>query len=355
MASSDADPVGRVLEACGLVLERARLLGSRRPIVVAVSGGADSLCLLDAMVTLLVRAKRRIVVGHVDHMLRPGSLADSEYVRAVAGSYDLTFKVYTVSVSELATHDRRGIEETARIARYRALASADLSPGLPVVATGHTRDDSIETVLLHFLRGTGRRGLGGICDDEVLTIPEIDWPAWPSPRTEVRVIRPLLDLGRADTVAYCEARGIRWLTDVTNADPRFARNRVRGHLLPVLRTYNPSVDKALIRMAETMRDEDSWLHAIASGRLHRLLRAADDGAALDIAGWRRQPLPLQRRMVRLIAASLGHDEIGFEAVERALAVGSGSGPPRAELGGDVTVERRRDTLFFKRSQRKLNE
>src|SRR6185369_17268455 len=115
MVSSDADPVGRILEASGLVLERARLLGSRRPIVVAVSGGADSLCLLDAMMTLLAHAKRRIVVGHVDHCLRPESKRDAEHVREAADRYGVRCEVATVDVPALAASERRGIEEAARV------------------------------------------------------------------------------------------------------------------------------------------------------------------------------------------------------------------------------------------------
>ena len=303
---------------------------------MAVSGGADSLCLLDALVATVARPERRLVVGHVDHRLRATSSHDAEHVRAVAAGYGLRCEVRTIDVAGLAAAEGRGIEEAARLARYRTLRDLLIGPGTPVVATGHTRDDSVETVLLHLLRGSGRAGLGGISEDE-----RFDRDSLPT----LRIVRPLLGVGRADTVAYCDARGIRWLTDETNVDPRFARNRVRAHLLPVLRTYNPAVDQSLLRMARAIRDEDAWLDAVARRRWRRI-GAVDDGATLSLPGWQRQPRAIRRRLVRLIAQSLGVDEVGFEAVERALAVGSEGGPPRAELGGGLSIERRADTVIF---------
>jgi tRNA(Ile)-lysidine synthase len=152
--------------------------------------------------------------------------------------------------------------------------------------------------------------------------------------------RPLLTVSRADTVAYCEARGISWRTDESNTDPRMLRNRVRGHLLPVLRTYNPAIDRALARTAAAVTEDERWLTELIA-RLWRRLAREDNGAAcIGLASWRRQPVAVQRRLVRHFAEQIGFWEIGFEAVERALHVGTPDGPPRAELGGGVTVERR---------------
>jgi tRNA(Ile)-lysidine synthase len=340
MDSSDADVVGQVLEAGGLILERARLLGSRRPIVVAVSGGADSLCLLDVMVTLLESAKRRIVVGHVDHLLRPESASDAEHVRAAADRYGIRCEVMVVDVPALAAAKRRGTEEAARLGRYRALQDLSRQLGGVPVTTGHTRDDSVETVLMHLLRGSGRRGLGGIGADEHVALETTD----NSPT--LRVVRPLLGIRRADTTAYCQARGIAWLTDPTNADPRMLRNRVRGHLLPVLRTYNPAVDEALDRLALVMRDEEAYLDTLTEQRYRRLVRADDGRVRLGLGEWTRLPLVMRRRLVRRIAQELGLAEMSRDSVERALAVGRADGPPRAQLGAGLVVARQGDRLVF---------
>jgi tRNA(Ile)-lysidine synthase len=212
------------------------------------------------------------------------------------------------------------------------------------VLTGHTRDDWVETIVMHFLRGTGSRGLRGIAERERLSASSLGDTS--TIRYTIELIRPLLHVRRADTVAYCEARGLRWLVDETNVDPAFARNRVRGHLLPVMRTYNPAIDLALVRMAELVGDEDAWLHEVAR---QSWAEARDDPVVdeiLNLAAWRRLPVPIQRRIVRYIAQTLDDEEIGYDGVERALAVGRADGPPRAELGHGIVVERRADTLIF---------
>lgn len=345
MASSDADPVGRVLEASGLILDRARLIGSRRPVVVAVSGGADSLCLLDVLMTLFDRATGRIVVGHVDHCLRPESGQDANYVQSIAGDYGVRCETMRVDVPALMTIEGRGIEDAARVGRYRALRDLCGRVGGVAVLTGHTRDDSIETVLMHLIRGSGRSGLGGMAETVPIdAIADRSAPATSAP--PARVVRPLLDIGRSDTVEYCEARGIRWLTDPTNADPTMLRNRVRGHLLPVLRTYNPAIDEALDRLARVMRDEDAYLDELTEQRYRRLASNDDGQVGIEIVDWTRQPLALQRRLVRRIGSDLGLTEMSRDAVERALAVGHNDGPRGAELGHGVTVERRQETLIF---------
>ena len=126
---------------------------------------------------------------------------------------------------------------------------------------------------------------------------------------------------------------------------------MRGHLLPVLRTYNPAIDEAVTRMARTFRDEDAWLDSETTKRWQRIARPVDSGTGLDLTGWGRQPLAIRRRLVRKIAEACQYDEIGFDAVERALAVAAADGPPRADLGGGLAVERRGGLLVFARRLR----
>ena len=116
--------------------------------------------------------------------------------------------------------------------------------------------------------------------------------------------------------------------------------------MPVLRTYNPAIDRALVRMAQVLGDEDAWLDGVAVERWAETRGDSSVDEIFNLAAWRRQPAPIRRRIVRLMAQSLGYDEIGFEAVERALAVGAPDGPPRAELGGGLCVARRAGTLWF---------
>jgi tRNA(Ile)-lysidine synthetase-like protein len=349
MASSGADVVSWVQAAVREALERQHVLSDKYRMVVAVSGGADSLCLLDALVAVVPNAGERLVVGHVDHRLRPESGDDAAHVRAISADLGILCDVLVADVPRLMSDERLGMEEAARLARYRSLARLAGQHATDVVLTGHTRDDSVETVVLHLLRGSGARGLSGIAESERFAASRLglsqDGPV------ALRVVRPLLCASRADTMSYCGARCIDWVTDASNADPTFSRNRVRAHLLPVLRTYNPSIDRALTRMAQVFRDEDEWLLDESVKRWATLRVDPAVGELLSLEGWQREPLPMQRRLVRLIGLALGADELGFEAVERALVVGHNDGPRRAELGHGLAVERRQDTLIFQRNQR----
>jgi tRNA(Ile)-lysidine synthase len=345
MASSDGDAVLTVRRAVRDALDRHDLPNGRRRLVVAVSGGADSLCLLDALAAVVPEAGQRLFVGHVDHQLRPESAANAEYVTHVARSLGVSATVDTMNVAALAKAERLGIEDAARRGRYRSLGRTAANLSTDAVVTGHTRDDFVETVVLRILRGAGTHGMRGIAEVEQFSASAFG-PIQGKPAAALQVVRPLLRVGRADTVAYCEARGIRWLIDPSNTDPTFTRNRVRAHLLPVLRTYNPAIDRALVRMAQVVGDEDAWLDEVAVQRWQELRDPSGDGQILNLAGWQRQPVPIQRRLVRMIADPDNVHEIGFDAVERALAVGLSDGPPRAELGRGITVERRADTVVF---------
>lgn len=347
MASSDAEVVQRVHHAVAASLERWRLTRARRKLVVAVSGGADSLCLLDALTAVTGAARLRLIVGHVDHQLRRASAADAEHVRQLAAVAGLVCRVLTVDVPALAASERRGVEEAARLGRYRALQALAAEYRSAVVATGHTADDSVETTMLHLLRGSGIGGLGGIAEYELLPPAALGVQA--ASVQSLPLFRPLLSLGRADTVAYCDARGIRYLTDETNADPSMLRNRIRSHLLPVLRTYNPSVDRALHRLAATLSEDERWLDQQVTRAWKRLIARDQHTGELviELSAWRRQPVALQRRMVRRFAGLAGVQDVGFDAVERALAVGRPDGPPGTELGGGLSARRAGGRLWLR--------
>lgn len=346
MPSSEGDPVESVIRRVRRALEQARLASNRRRIVVAVSGGVDSLCLLDAAVAVRSVDRPNLIVGHVDHQLRPDSAADAAHVADAAGRLGIRCQVKAVDVAAIARESGRGIEETARIARYRALSRIAKEVGASAILTGHTRSDSVETVLLHLLRGSGPRGLRGIEADETLDPALICHRGEAGEVTYLRVVRPLLEVDRDETVAYCAARSIAWRLDPTNADPHFARNRVRRHLLPVLRTYNPAVDASLDRLSHAVRDDERWIDRLVERAFRQLARRESNVVTFDVAAWTRQPLAVRRRLVLRVADQYRVGDVGFEAVERALRVAEADGPPRAELGGGLVVERTGGALTF---------
>ena len=198
---------------------------------VAVSGGADSVCLLHVLRELAPRWELRLTVLHLDHQLRgEESRQDALFVRELAAALDLPFELREIDVHSLCGETGDNLEQAARAARLEFFRSFLQAGTLDRVAVGHTRSDQAETVLFRFLRGSGTAGLSGI-----------------RPVTEDGIVRPLLEIQRPEIEQYLRERGIAWRTDSTNVSSAFARNRIRQELLPQLtREWNP-------RMTETPR------------------------------------------------------------------------------------------------------
>lgn len=211
-------------------------------VLVALSGGPDSLACLLLMVALGERQGFDVVAAHFDHQLRPDSGDDMRRVRAICAERGVECVTGEGDVGAMAAERRLGIEETARRMRYQFLSFVAGKESADCVVTGHTADDQSETVLMRVIRGTGIRGLRGMA--AVAGIPGA-----PSQR----LARPLLELQRAETRAICDEAGITPVEDVSNGDPRYTRNRLRLETLPALRQFNPSVDKALVGLAESAR------------------------------------------------------------------------------------------------------
>src|SRR5437764_599893 len=232
-------------------------------VVVAVSGGADSVALLLALDELLKaeRLRLQLTVAHLDHGLRGlASEEDARWVEALACELGLKIELGRAAVKERAERDN--LEQAARRARYEFLAEVAKRCGACLVLTGHTLDDQAETVLMRLLRGSGAEGLGGIEAQRALVEGD-----------EVLLARPLVGWARrAETVEYCRERHVEFRVDEMNEDERFARVRVRQELLPLMESFNPRVVEALARTAELLRDDAIVLNVAAE----ELLKAASE-------------------------------------------------------------------------------
>lgn len=236
----------RGLEACGEAGNTAKLL-------VALSGGADSTALLLALKA--VYPERALHAGYIDHGLRPAEerARERELVEALCVRLGVSLSMRSVDVAAERRRVRTSWEDAARRARYAALAAIAGEIGADAVLTGHTRDDQAETVLLHLTRGAGLRGLRGL---QPVTRP------WGEPGPAL--LRPLLQAGHADCLAYCRARGVLWCEDSTNAGTAFARNRVRHAALPALARVHPGATKALARLAENVAEALAWVDSVVA-------------------------------------------------------------------------------------------
>src|SRR6516165_11630394 len=206
---------------------------------VAVSGGADSVCLLHALRELAPRWDLRLHVLHVNHRLRGAeSDEDAQFVRDQAAQFGLPFTIHEADLD--MTPDN--LEQAAREIRMAFFNEKIARGAVARVATGHTRSDQAETVLFRFLRGAGTAGLSGI-----------------RPVTSEGIVRPLLAISREEIEAWMRERHIPWREDSTNASPTFARNRIRHKLLPLLaRDWNPQIEETLARTAEWAQAEEAY-------------------------------------------------------------------------------------------------
>ena len=315
-------------------VRRQRLLRAGDRVGAAVSGGADSVALLRLL--LEARTELGIVpsVVHINHGIR-GAEADQDqrFVAALAAQHGLEFFCSSFDAPGYARTHKLSLEAAGRAVRYQCFHQLLRAGKLTRVATAHTRDDQAETVLLRLLRGAWTRGLAGI-------YPALREDSHPLRENEVpgrAIIRPLLSFSRESLREYL--RGLRqpWREDASNQDTRFARNRVRHELLPLLRRqFNPAVERALGETAELARAEEEYWSGVVEKLLPELLsplQPDDAGLVLRADVVLEQPLAVQRRALRAAAArlTLNLDFDQTEAILKLLAGSSASSFRRERL------------------------
>ena len=283
-------------------------------ILCAVSGGRDSVCLLDYLWRLGQERGFSVAAAHLNHGMRPTAQRDEELVRRLCRQRDIPFYTEKVDVYALCGAWRLTVEETGRRARYEFLRRTAASIGAAFIATAHHREDQAETVLLQLLRGTGPQGLAGI------------------PPVREGIIRPLLDTPRAAIDAYIAAHDLPYVTDETNLDTHYARNRLRLEIMPQLLTINPSAPAHICRTADILRAENDYLDAQAAALL------PDTGTALPCHTLLSAPAALRPRMLRLLAERLPVGKKDFSAAHyRALEMLAQTGGTLSLPGGAAAV------------------
>lgn len=329
-----------------LLVEWQRLaLSTTACVIVAVSGGADSVALLLAL-DELVKSKRltlNLTVGHLNHGLRgKASKEDAEWVESLARRLGYDVEIAQANVKKRAKDTVDNLEQAARRARYEFLAKAGSQKDAVAILTAHTLNDQAETVLLNLLRGSGAEGLSGMAAVRPL-----------ESQSEVLLARPLITWARrADTEAYCRQKRVRFRVDEMNADERFTRVRVRRQLLPLMQSFNGRIVEALARTAELLRTDASVLNQQADELLVLAGQAATEKTETELAllcvdVLARAPVAIRRRALRKWIGQGRGDLRRFELIHiigvEKLLIGSRGGRI-AELPGGGTVRRKRGSL-----------
>ncbi len=276
----------------GFIREYGLLSGGEK-VLVAVSGGPDSVCMLNVLNNIRRVLDIQLHIAHLDHGLRGDeSAADAGYVESVAAALGIPTTIEKKDVAEWRKTSKISLEEAAREVRYRFLESVARQTGAKRVAVGHTRDDQVETTLMHFLRGSGIQGLRGLKAAAPLPYGAKDDGIW--------VIRPLLEVTRQETGAYCSAHNLHPCKDTSNDQVRFLRNRIRLELIPLLRQYNADIDSALLRLADLAGEDADFIDEQAAAICYTAVTSEGCLTCLDSGKLRGLPLALQRRVFRII-------------------------------------------------------
>lgn len=300
-------------------------------VVVGISGGPDSLCLLDVLTLLAAEWRLELHVAHLDHGLRPEAAAEVALVRQAAEARGWPFHTANLDTRAWAAGHKQSLEEAARNVRYEFLARVAGVAEAPVVAVAHTADDQAETILMHFLRGSGLAGLRGMRPKSPLPRSPKPKPQPPGSPTPVWLARPLLTTTRAEVEAYCAGRGLRPVQDASNLDTTFFRNRLRHVLLPELETYNPNIRAVLSRTATVLAGEYEVLDGLFDALWQRTVSGAGPQLAFDRERWAELSMPEQRALLRRAVQHLLPDErdLDFTPLDQGVQFSRRAAPGRS--------------------------
>ncbi len=322
-------------------------------VVVAVSGGQDSVTLLDVLRRLRAELRIDLHVAHLNHMFRGAqSESEAEYVRELARGWGIPATVAAIDVPAYRTRQRLAKQVAARYARYQFLAAVAKQVGARQIAVGHTADDAVETLLMNLLRGAGLAGLRGISPSREMTQGQLgpaleatDWamgepmvPGKPLPQ----VVRPILELFRAETEEYCRSRDLAFRRDPSNLDLAYRRNWIRAELLPLLEKHSAGARKRLRNAADLLSDEYSLVAGLVDESWSRLAQETPGRVEFSLGEWNRLEPALQRHLLRRamerLAGSL--EEFGRLHVDAAeAAIRRGATGTHVDLPRELVLEK----------------
>ncbi len=305
------------------------LLKKGDKVLVACSGGADSMGLLTVLLELQPEYSLRLALAHFNHRLRRSADRDERFVAETARRSGLPLYLRREDIRSYAAAHGLNIEEAGRGRRYEFLRETAARIGAAKVATGHTLNDQAETVLMRLLRGSGPAGLAGI-----------------APLVDGLIVRPLLEVERSEVEAYLEEKGVTYCEDESNRDLRYLRNRIRLLLIPYLQEhFEPKIRQNLARLAEIAREDEEWLRTISRRRMEKVMTLRKGRLRLDAAALASLPAALARRAVREWISRLKGDlrRISFADVEAVRRLDEGR---KLHLPGSLVLARERGQIFL---------
>lgn len=315
-------------------IKKYRMLDCGDRVVVAVSGGPDSVCLLSVLHALAKDLDLTLHVAHLDHQFRGAeSAAEARFVEGLAKDLGIDATGESRDVPSYCAERGLSTQAGAREVRYKFLQQVAKATGAQRIALGHTANDQAETLLMRLVRGAGISGLSAI------------------PPVRENIIRPLIGITRNEVLAYLQEQGIDFRTDPSNRIPVYFRNRVRLELLPVLEGFNPRITEALAAQAHLLRDENEAIEAMLPGILQNILRRQEETVRINREEFNRLLPALRRRVLRkAIELLAGNDAIDHSWIRTEEALGfmaEAQSGRSMEVPGGLLLEREYDSLVFR--------
>lgn len=316
------DPLVR--EVRGFINEES-LIPPGAQVLVALSGGPDSVCLLHVLRSISSDLSiKELSAAYVDHGLRSAAEINKEkdFCAETCARLGLPLSILAVDVKASLLSEPGNTQQRARLLRYEALRQAASAIGASLIATGHNADDQAETVIIRLLRGTGLRGLAGI------------------PSSRGGIVRPLLTTARKDIEGFLSRWQLRAMQDSSNLKDIYLRNRVRSHIVPELRKYNPSINESLGRMARLLAEEEELLAELTKQEFDRLdLKERKRGLSFDADTFNRARPAMKRRLLRDMVSRIRGSDRGIEFIHLEEALKALSHDGTAMFPGGVWVRR----------------
>ena len=281
-------------------IKKYNLINNDDIIVVAVSGGPDSMCLLNSLYNMKEKlAIKKLVVAHVNHMLREEAEEETQFVKRYCKNKNIDFFVKYVNIKELSEHNKTGEEETGRIERYKFFEEVAKEVNANKIAIAHNYNDNAETVLMHLLRGSGIPGLIGI-----------------RPYKENKYIRPIIKCERFEIEEYCEKNHLDPRHDKTNDDNTYTRNKIRNKLIPYLKKeFNPNIIETINRLSESVLLEENYMSKITENDFKKIcLEQNKNVIIIDLKEFNNLDEIIKSRIILNIINNLFGNTNGIEKV-----------------------------------------
>lgn len=315
------------------------MLQPKDSVVIGVSGGPDSVALLHVLFLIAPRLSLKLGVAHLNHCLRhDDSDKDAQFVETLAKAYDLTCYTHKVDVRKYGIENKLSLEEAGRRVRYTFLNEVANTKQYNKIAVGHHSDDNAELILMNIFRGSGTQGLSGI-----------------PPVRGHKIIRPLIELNRPQIIEFLNQNKLKYVSDASNTDTKYLRNRVRHELIPWLESsYNPKISETLNRLSSILRSEEEWIDDVVLSFYEKtVLDVTENYIILSVSVLAQYHPALQKRIIRMAIENIKGDLRRIRFVNINAVVGllkNKSAHGNLDLPDRIKIQRDRDSLYVKKDQ-----